>query len=179
MLFSAPFLAIAAVHALHGRRLRLLLTGALVGVTTLLFVATTFQAEQANRTPAGEVLAARWLDGRFTADDTLTTVGGFPAVIGAGYPAYLQRWGQVQSLGDLTQWYPDGITPADLDESLADRAHGGDAWLVFSDAERADVVARGTATGAEVDALERSAADRGTLRYDRDGVRIYEVARAA
>jgi hypothetical protein len=85
----------------------------------------------------------------------------------------------VQSLGDLTQWYPDGITPADLDESLADRAHGGDAWLVFSDAERADVVARGTATGAEVDALERSAADRGTLRYDRDGVRIYEVARAA
>lgn len=179
VLFSAPFLAIAAVHALHGRRLRLLLTGALVGVTTLLFVATTFQAEQANRTPAGEVLAARWLDGRFTADDTLTTVGGFPAVIGAGYPAYLQRWGQVQSLGDLTQWYPDGITPADLDESLADRAHGGDAWLVFSDAERADVVARGTATGAEVDALERSAADRGTLRYDRDGVRIYEVARAA
>ena len=179
VLFSAPFLAIAAVHALHGRRLRLVATAALVSATTLLFVGTTFQAEQANQTPASEVAAARWLDTRFSPDDTLTTVGGFPAITGAGYPAYLQRWGQVQSLSDLTRWYPDGITPADLDESLADRAHGGDAWLVFSDAERAEVVARGIATGAEVDALERAATDRGTLRYDRDGVRVYEVARAA
>ncbi|QCR43828.1 hypothetical protein C1N91_10090 [Curtobacterium sp. SGAir0471] len=179
VLFSAPFLAIAAVHAVHGRRVRLVSTAALVVVTTLLFVTTTFQAEQSNRTPAGEVAAARWLDARFTGDDTLTTVGSFPAIVGADYPAYLQRWGQVQSLEDLTEWYPRGISPADLDESLADRAHGGDAWLVFSDTERAEVVERGTATGPEVDALERAAAQRGTLRYDRDGVRVYEVARGA
>ncbi|KTR41333.1 hypothetical protein NS263_04945 [Curtobacterium oceanosedimentum] len=179
VLFSAPFLAIAAVHAVHGRRVRLGATAALVVVTTVLFVTTTFQAEQSNRTPAGEVAAARWLDTRFTGDDTLTTVGSFPAIVGADYPAYLERWGQVQSLEDLTEWYPRGMSPTDLDESLADRAHGGVAWLVFSDTERAEVVERGTATGPEVDALERATARQGTLRYDRDGVRVYEVARGA
>ncbi|MEV7934116.1 hypothetical protein [Curtobacterium sp. NPDC089185] len=179
VLFSAPFLAIAAVHALHGRRLRLAATGALVTVTALLFVGTTFQAEQANQTPASEVTAARWLDGRFAADDTLTTVGGFPAIIGADYPAYLERWGQVLSLSDMMPWYHGAMTPADLDDAIAGRSHGGDDWVVFSDTERTDVVRRGVLTGAEVDALERSVAADGTLRYDRDGVRIYEVTRAA
>lgn len=179
VLFSAPFLAIAAVHALHGRGWRLPVLGALVTATTLLFVATTFQAEQANETPASEVAAARWLDGRFAPDDTLTTVGSFPAIIGADYPSYLQRWGQVLSLPEMTSWYRSGMTPADLDQAIADRSHGGDAWLVFSDAQRADVVSRGTLTGAEVDAMERSIAAEGTLRYDRDGVRVYEVTRAA
>lgn len=179
VLFSAPFLAIAAVHALHGRRLRLAATGALVTVTTLLFVATTFQAEQANQTPASEVTAARWLDSRFAADDTLTTVGGFPAIIGADYPDYLQRWGQVLSLSDMTPWYDGAMTPADLDDAIAGRSHGGDAWLVFSDTERADVVRRGGLSAAQVDALEQSVAAKGLLRYDRDGVRIYEVVRAA
>ncbi|PZF54943.1 hypothetical protein DEJ23_13020 [Curtobacterium sp. MCSS17_008] len=179
VLFSAPFLAIAAAHALHGRRWRLAGTAALVTATTVLFVGTTFQAEQANQTPAGDVAAARWLDGRFTADDTLTTVGAFPAIIGADYPAYLQHWGQVASLADTTAWFPDGMTPADLGRSVVDRSHGGDAWFVFSDAQRADVVGRGVLTGAEVDGMERSVAAEGVLRYDRDGVRVYEVARAA
>lgn len=179
VLFSAPFLAIAAVQALHGRRWRLVATAALLTVTTALFIGATFQAEQASRTAPSEVAAARWLDGRFAADDSLTTVGAFPAIIGADYPAYLHHWGQVTSLQDQAGWFPDGMTPADLQETLGDRDFGGDAWLVFSDAQRADVVERGALTAAEVDAMERSVAAEGVLRYDRDGVRVYEVPRAA
>ncbi len=64
-----------------------------------------------------------------------------------------------------------------------DRSHrsvsAGDAWLVFSATQRADAVTRGTLTAEQVDAIERSVAAESTLRYDRDGVRIYEVNDAA
>lgn len=179
ILFSAPFLAIAAVHAFHGRHVRVATMALVLTVTTGLFVGATFQPEQANQTASADVAAARWLDGEFAADDSLTTVGSFPAIIGGDYENYLRHWGQTDSLQSEAAWFPKGMTPADLTDVLHDRDFGGDAWLVFSPTQRADTVARGILTAAQIDAIERSVADEGTLRYDRDGVRIYEVDRAA
>ena len=179
VLFSAPFLAIAAVQAVHGRRLRLTAMAVVLTVTTALFVGATFQAEQANQTSSADVTAAKWLDSRFAADDTLTTVGSFPSIIGPDYPDYLRHWGQVDSLQSEAAWFPKGMTAADLRGVLADRSQGGHAWLVFSAAQRTDAITRGTMTGLQIDTLEKSIAGSGTLRYDRDGVRIYEVDDAA
>lgn len=179
ILFSAPFLAIAAVHAFHGRRLRLAATALVLTVTTGLFVGATFQTEQANQTAPSDVAAARWLDGRFAADDSLTTVGSFPSIIGGNYENYLRHWGQVDSLQSEAAWFPEGMTAKDLTGVLQDRDFGGDAWLVFSATQRADAVTRGTLTAEQIDAIERSVAAESTLRYDRDGVRIYEVNDAA
>ncbi|MCC8909665.1 hypothetical protein [Curtobacterium sp. GD1] len=179
VLFSAPFLAIAAVHAFHGRRLRIAATALVLTVTTALFLGATFQTEQANQTAPADVAAAKWLDGRFQADDTLTTVGSFPSIIGGNYENFLRHWGQVDSLQSEAAWFPKGMTADDLTGVLQDRDQGGHSWLVFSAAQRADAVTRGTLTGAQIDAIERSVADEGTLRYDRDGVRIYEVRDAA
>ncbi|MGN6407288.1 MAG: hypothetical protein ACTHMH_02995, partial [Curtobacterium sp.] len=179
VLFSAPFLAIAAVHALHGRRWRLAATGLVLTVTVGLFVGATLQPEQANQTARGDVTAARWLDGRFASDDTLMTVGSFPYLIGGDYENYTRHWGQVDSLQGVSAWFPKGLTADDVTEVLGERDFGGRAWLVFSPSQRADAITRGTFTGAQLDAIERSVAAESTLRYDRDGVRIYEVRDAA
>ncbi|MBT2501654.1 hypothetical protein [Curtobacterium sp. ISL-83] len=179
VLFSAPFLAIAATRAFHGRGVRLVAMALVLTVTTGLFIGATFQAEQANRTAPGEVAAATWLDSRFAADDSLTTVGTFPDILGPHYDNYFRHWGQVATLQDAAAYFPKGLTPADLRTVLGDRSFGGDSWLVFSAGQRADAIARGSVTGAQIDAIERSVASEGTLRYDRDGVRIYEVSRAA
>jgi hypothetical protein len=179
VLFSAPFLAIAAVHAFHGRGRRLGAMAVVLTVVTGLFVGATFQTEQANQTASADVAAARWLDGRFASDDSLTTVGSFPSIIGANYDNYLRHWGQVDSLESESVWFPDGMTAKDLTGALQDRQFGGRTWIVFSPSQRADAVARGILTARQIDAIERSVASESTLRYDRDGVMIYEVNDAA
>ncbi|WP_144712478.1 hypothetical protein [Curtobacterium pusillum] len=179
VLLSAPFLAIAAVHAFHGRGRRLGAMALVLTVVTGLFVGATFQAEQANQTASADVAAARWLDGRFASDDSLTTVGTFPSIISGNYDNYTRHWGQVDSLESESAWFPDGITAKDLTGVLQDRDYGGRAWIVFSSSQRADAIARGILTAAQIDAIQRSVAAESTLRYDRDGVLIYEVDDAA
>ncbi|RKR76684.1 hypothetical protein [Frondihabitans australicus] len=178
-LFGLPFYAMGVSWLFWpGRRPRVRLVGIVASLTVLLtlFVATYFQPEASLVISRSDVRGAQWLDKRFSAKDSQISLNDdFPALIGPNYNRYTLRYNQQVSFADLQAEAPKVLTWKDyLEQMNAATAKGGHIWFTFSTAQTHAVLVAGTFTKAQIASFERKAAAMSVLRYDRDGVTIYE-----
>lgn len=146
-----------------------------LSVVLTLFVGTYFQPEASLRVSSNDVKAALWLDHRFQPDDTFFSVTDtFPELIGPDYPNYLQRYEQSRALTEIVASSPADVSTRTLAELIEQRSSAGHTWVAFSDTQTHTAAVAGTFTAADLQRIEASVARSSSLRYDRDGVRIYE-----
>jgi hypothetical protein len=183
-LFGLPFYAMGVAWLFWsgepGRRLRgrLGATGLVAALTVMLalFVGTYFQPEGALRISRGDVQASLWLDSHFRDADQLFALDDtFPSLIGPNYPAQSVRYQQSVTLTGVKAIDPEKFTPAALAALVQAHYDGGTTWVSFSDNQERTAVLSGEFTRAELTSLESRVAAEGTLVYDDDGSRIYEI----
>ncbi|HEX8509858.1 MAG TPA: hypothetical protein VF635_10240, partial [Propionibacteriaceae bacterium] len=182
-LFALPWCAMAAAWAFWPgthrpvRWVRSVLAAALVLIATL-FTLSYSVSEAEVQVPASEVAAAEWLDQQAEQGDVvLATSPMFPLLIGPNYDRLVPE----AELTRYVVYYPELMTRQDV-VGIAEELNGGrtpDRLLaVFSDEQYAYVDRRGLYRPGELAQLESeiAAAPGVQLRYQRDGVRVYEMS---
>ncbi|GAA4681810.1 hypothetical protein [Frondihabitans cladoniiphilus] len=173
-----PLLAGAAqpAESAHPRRRNLLL-GVTTTVLLALFVGTYYQAEAAVKVDDSDVKSAEWLDARFGPQDVVVSLGDdFPYLIGANYPNYsgYQQAGSFADIKTYTQNVVDASTAVTLLKQYAPQGH---IWIAFSDAQNHAAEVAGFFTAGQLESLEAAVAKESTLRYDKDGARVYDLTK--
>lgn len=183
-LFGLPFYAIGVSWLFWsgkpGKRLRgrLGATSLVAALTVMLalFVGTYFQPEGALRISRADVNASLWLDSHFRDSDQLFALDDtFPSLIGPNYAAQTLRYQQSSTLTGVKSIDPRKFTPAVLDKVIDSHYDGGTTWVSFSDNQERSAVLSGEFTKTQITTLEGLVARDGTLVYDADGSRIYEI----
>ena len=98
----------------------------------------------------------------------------FPFQLGANYPNY-SGYNQTGSLADIKGAGLLDVSAKNLLPYLQKNVPAGNVWFSFSEPQEHAAVVAGYFTQSQLTAIEKVVASVSTLRYDKDGSRIYEV----